>query len=312
MNFSKLKLNEGLAMSGGTQTSFDAANTARENSSNSSLNRFDRKKTIATGKTRGAAQPTSPIQSGNTVMDSVDHLKQIQSEKEILRLYERQKSDWKKELQEKAVDGVEREQHPYVTVMPTGDENLIQAMKQMKGEVKDKKSELAKGEVQEESNSMKNAPSIKDAKPASKTNVKYYPGLGIAPTIKQEGVLDAALKADKKMGELHKKVDKDVERMKAGKKFKEETELSEKKNKCKDGYKWDSDKEKCVKKSSSSTTVYIGRGYGYGGHHHHDDDNDNDNGSDGGSDGGGDGGGGVGEMFDYLGDLLLQEKLNSK
>ena len=33
---------------------------------------------------------------------------------------------------------------------------------------------------------MKNAPSIKDAKPAKKTAVKNYPGLGIAPTIKTE------------------------------------------------------------------------------------------------------------------------------
>ena len=40
------------------------------------------------------------------------------------------------------VDGVEREQHPFVTVMPTGDENLIQAMKQMGGEVKDKKDKV--------------------------------------------------------------------------------------------------------------------------------------------------------------------------
>ncbi len=43
----------------------------------------------------------------------------------------------------------------------------------------------------------------------------------------EEGVLDAALETDKKMGELHKKVDKDVKRMKAGKKFKEEVELDE-------------------------------------------------------------------------------------
>jgi hypothetical protein len=42
-----------------------------------------------------------------------------------------------------------------------------------------------------------------------------------------EGVLDAALKTDKKVGELHKKVDNDVKRMKAGKKFKEEVELEE-------------------------------------------------------------------------------------
>ena len=33
---------------------------------------------------------------------------------------------------------------------------------------------------------MKDAPSIKDAKPAKKTDVKYYKGLGIAPTIKKE------------------------------------------------------------------------------------------------------------------------------
>jgi len=40
-----------------------------------------------------------------------------------------------------------------------------------------------------------------------------------------EGVLDAALKADKKMGDLHKKVDNDVKRMKDGKKFKEDIEI---------------------------------------------------------------------------------------
>ena len=48
--------------------------------------------------------------------------------------------------------------------------------------------------------------------------------------MKSEGVLDAALELDKKMGELHKKVDNDVKRMKAGKKFKEEAELDEKIN----------------------------------------------------------------------------------
>jgi len=42
--------------------------------------------------------------------------------------------------------------------------------------------------------------------------------------VTKEGVLDDALETDKKMGELHKKVDKDVKRMKKGKKFKEEFE----------------------------------------------------------------------------------------
>ena len=68
--------------------------------------------------------------------------------------------------------------------------------------------------------------------------VKINPKLGEAVEamggeiieVTSEGVLDAALELDKKMGELHKKVDKDVKRMKAGKKFKEEAELDEKIN----------------------------------------------------------------------------------
>ena len=304
MNFSKLKLNEGIAMSGGTQSSFDAANTARENSGSSSTNRFDRKKTISTGKTRGSAQPTSPIQSGNTVMDSVDHLKQIQSEKESLRLYERQKSDWKKELQEKAVDGVEKEQHPFVTVMPTGDENLIQAMKQLKGEVGEKKSQLAKGKEGEE---VKEEFISEDEK--TELQKKASRGDRFAMGKLKE------LRASGKIGKEDKATwgpgaKKDIPNMKKIMGIGEETELSEKKKECKDGYERDDD-GKCVKKSKKTTTI-IGRGYGYG-HHHNDDGEDNgeDNGSSG--NGGGDGGGGgVGEMFDFLGDLLLQEKTNSK
>ena len=72
--------------------------------------------------------------------------------------------------------------------------------------------------------------------------------------------------------------------------------LEEGKKKCKEGYKYDSDTKKCVKKekkSSSNTTIIVGRGYGHGGHHDHDDDKEDGNdGGDGGSGGGGDGGGG--------------------
>ena len=70
--------------------------------------------------------------------------------------------------------------------------------------------------------------------------------------------------------------------------------LEEGKKKCKDGYEWDSDEGKCVKKKKSSrTTIIIGRGYG--GHHHHDDDDKDDgNGGNGGDGGGGDAGGGDG------------------
>ena len=62
---------------------------------------------------------------------------------------------------------------------------------------------------------------IKDYKPLEIETVDI---IKPEPLKVEEGVLDAALKTDKKMGELHKKVDNDVKRMKAGKKFKEEVE----------------------------------------------------------------------------------------
>ena len=78
--------------------------------------------------------------------------------------------------------------------------------------------------------------------------------------------------------------------------------LEEGKKKCKEGYKWDSEKGKCVKKkkkssSSNKTTIIVtGRGGYYGGSHGHggsNDDNDGDKETDSnGGDVGGDGGGG--------------------
>jgi hypothetical protein len=85
--------------------------------------------------------------------------------------------------------------------------------------------------------------------------------------------------------------------------------LEEGKKKCKEGYKYDSDKKKCVKKkkksSSSKTTVVVktggryGGGYWGGGLHGHggsggggSDNGDGETESNGGGDGGGDGGGG--------------------
>jgi hypothetical protein len=85
-------------------------------------------------------------------------------------------------------------------------------------------------------------------------------------------------------------------------------DLEEGKKKCKEGYKWDSEKGKCVKKkkkSSSKTTVIVktgGRGgyygglypgYGSGGGSNNGDGGEGETES-GGGDGGGDGGGGGG------------------
>ena len=84
----------------------------------------------------------------------------------------------------------------------------------------------------EEKERLKRSNERKDKKAALAAMQKQYKGMkaGIYSSYEpegelvDEGVLDAALKTDKKMGELHKKVDNDVKRMKAGKKFKEEVE----------------------------------------------------------------------------------------
>lgn len=138
----------------------------------------------------------------------------------------------------------------------------------------------------EEKDAMKNAPSIKDAKVPTKTNVKNYPGLGIAPTIKKEET--------EQLDQEFEIVDEYSVSVEDG------IDLEEGKKKCKEGYKWDSDKGKCVKKkkksSSNKTTIIVtGRGGYYGGLHGHGgsnggDDGDKETESNGGD--GGDGGGG--------------------
>ena len=126
---------------------------------------------------------------------------------------------------------------------------------------------------------------------------------------------EQALETDKKMGEIQKKVENDVKRMKEGKKFKEEIEIyaalqdayaimsegkkkKSGKDKCGEGTYWDSEEKKCKSKSKSSgggSRIYFGGGYGHG----HSGGGGTDNGGDtdggDGGDGGGDGGGGGGE-----------------
>ena len=74
---------------------------------------------------------------------------------------------------------------------PTTPETAKAAADMKKKDVKDFASTKHKGlpdkkEVKEAD--MKDAPSIKDAKPQTKTNVKHYPGLGYAPTIKKKSL----------------------------------------------------------------------------------------------------------------------------
>lgn len=269
MDFSRHKLQKYLQEDAVAERNSEMAS---QKSAQKSAERFDRRNS------------TKGIQMAKMTQkpSSLTRMEELRDGKGALKAFESKKSDWRQELQEKVVDGQEREQHPYVTVMPTGDENLIQAMKQTAQTAKKKKDAVvgegyAPGDVDEKLGAVTSIP--KDERDAAKARL----------------LAKAKAKRDK---------------MK-----KEEVESLEeaKKKKCKDGYEWDSDEEKCVKKkkSKSRTTIIFGRGYG--GHHHHDNDendNDDDGGGDSGDAGGGDaGGGGMGEMFDILGDMLLKEKL---
>lgn len=242
MNFSKYKLqeylSEGQTTENGATASITSSNGGTERSKLGAQNALEKKQM---GSSRQRAQSTHKTAQLTRMGSTMEHLDHIQKEKELIKAYESQKSDWRTELNEKVMDGQERENHPFVTVMPTGDENLVQAMKQMGKEIKNKKDHV-EGQMKEEVQ---------------------------------------VLEEKKKKG-------------------------------CKDGYYRDEDGD-CVKKKKKKSTIIMGRGWGYGGHHHDDDGEGEDGGGEGGGEGGGDGGGdggggGMGEMFDALGDMLIQEK----
>ena len=145
MNFSKLKLNESIAK--GDYTGLSAEKATSEKALSSSQNKFNRNNEVKSAKTKLSSQPVGTKNTQQTVMSShipdVDkYFQEMRQEVERIKTIQAQKSDWRTELQEKAVDGQEREDHPFVTVMPTGDEALIQAMKQMGGEAQEKKKKL--------------------------------------------------------------------------------------------------------------------------------------------------------------------------
>ena len=203
---------------------------------------------------------------------------EIRIKKQQIKMYEAQKSDWRSDLQEKVIDGNEREKHPYVTVMPTGDENIIQAIEQLGKKVKDKKDE-----VKEEVEELEEAEKRIKAKGSDRSK-KIIPNAGPAYY---------------KQAKDHVKYEEV-----------EPEELEEKKKKCKDGYTYNEKTKQCEKrKKGKSSSSRYGIGIGLYPHHHHDDDkdDDNDSGGDSGGDGGDGGGGGMGEMFDHLGDMLIQE-----
>ena len=291
MNFSKYKLQTYLTEDATAEVNSE---TASQKATDSAAMKNDRRAVKMASKQQNFSQPQGTAMRNKMQMSSFD-AEQLRKEKEYIKMMENQKSDWRKDLQEKVIDGQERENHPYVTVMPTGDENLIQAIEQMGKEVKKKKKDAVTEEVEEGVEEEYTPQKIAAREAAGKRYREKYPPSSkftvSATNSKKKGkvVFPPSLPVSMKKEEV------------------DELEEDKKKKECKDGYKRDEDGNCVKKKKSSRTTIILGRGYG--GHHHHDHDDDDDN--DGGSDdvgGGGDGGGGMGEMFDILGDMLLQEK----
>ena len=142
MNFSKYRLqkylSEGQADTKGTLPSLDASRKATTRAINGVQNASQQQINNKTQQVKQMKQA-----------ESQEHFRTLMKEKEMCNALKSQKSNWRQELQEKVVDGQEREQHPYVTVMPTGDENLIQAMKQT-GQTAKKKKDAVVGEGYEQ------------------------------------------------------------------------------------------------------------------------------------------------------------------
>lgn len=76
-----------------------------------------------------AAKTGSPTQATNIQKNVAERLLDIRTGKEVQRLYEEQKSDWRSEI---AGEDPNEPQHPYVKVMPNIRYKQIEAEKEIK------------------------------------------------------------------------------------------------------------------------------------------------------------------------------------
>ena len=110
MDFSKLKLNEGVATG---NNAFEGERKAKEGSNNSEGIQTDpvRQKMQLKQKARRTGTP----EAGTTILNN--HFVGLRTRKELQKLRESSLCDWRKELMEAA--GAEDDpEHPYVEVMP--------------------------------------------------------------------------------------------------------------------------------------------------------------------------------------------------
>lgn len=151
MDFSKYKLQKYLTEFNNPNDAKEIRDTTTQGARDGAAKASERQGLNKGQQSKQNSQAVGTAQSSKTRFpESMDYNKQLIKEKEVIRAIESNRSDWRSELQEKVVDGLEREKHPYVTVMPTGDENLLQAVEQMMKTAKKKKEDVTEETLEEE------------------------------------------------------------------------------------------------------------------------------------------------------------------
>ena len=129
IDFTHLKLNEESVTSAVAQRSADDAKVSGQ---------AQREGTDGRRAKQGfqmAAKTGSPTQATNIQKNVAERLLDIRTGKEVAKLYEETKSDWRKEISEELEDPNEPD-HPYVKVMPHIQYKQIEAEKQIKAAAK--------------------------------------------------------------------------------------------------------------------------------------------------------------------------------
>ena len=123
INFSRLHLNEMSATSVAAQQSAEKAQAGGD------AQRAGTQKRREAQGLQMAAKTGSPTQATNIQKNITEHLLDIRTGKEVNRLYEEQKSDWRSEL---AGEDPNEPEHPYVKVMPNIKYKQIEAEKEIR------------------------------------------------------------------------------------------------------------------------------------------------------------------------------------
>ena len=139
MDFGKLKLNEGVAngnlgFSASQNTSEFARTQGKEGQTGGTQNSKERQNAQKTAKVITKQSPVLQTQMNNSYNPMLD----LRSRKELIKMREAAKFDWRKDLME-AANHEDDPEHPFVEVMPHSDYRMKEAKKNLgKGMTQDK------------------------------------------------------------------------------------------------------------------------------------------------------------------------------